>query len=140
MVSGYVRTKQVDGYERLELGGDQGHDVVSGGKVDVGKDSIPYYGCFECDLYTHISSGDYPWEYNFFVDIVQLVLSITHCDITIDNDVALNIHCDVTMSNDIVMCTYYAITMHTFLVPQTGEISLHTQSERRHTEQHFKIN
>ncbi len=35
-----------------------------------------------------------------------------HCEITMGNDVAMDIHCDVTMSNEIAMSTYHGITMH----------------------------
>ncbi len=40
------------------------------------------------------------------------LLRMSHCDITLGNDVAKNIHCDVTMDNDIAMCTCRVITKH----------------------------
>ncbi len=35
-----------------------------------------------------------------------------HCEITMGNDIARGIHCDITMSNDVAMCTHHGITMH----------------------------
>ncbi len=67
--------------------------------------------CFHVISISLISNGDYP--------CALLLLSMTHYDITMGNDVARDahcnitmgndnvrdIHCDVTMSNDIAMCT-----------------------------------
>ncbi len=47
------------------------------------------------------------------VDINQYNITMaTYYDITMGNDIPMDIHCDVTMSNDIAMCTYHGITMH----------------------------
>ncbi len=38
---------------------------------------------------------------------------MTHCDITLGNDVARNVHYDIIMGHDIVMGAYHYVTMHT---------------------------
>ncbi len=49
--------------------------------------------CFLCDLHTHICDEDYPCDHYFFwrLSIWTLPLcSITHYDMTMDNDVRLS--------------------------------------------------
>ncbi len=38
---------------------------------------------------------------------------MTHYDITIGNDIAMDVHCDVIMSLDVIMGAYHDVTMHT---------------------------
>ncbi len=39
------------------------------------------------------------------------LLKMSHCDITMGNDVAREIHCDVTLGNEVVMYTYHGNTV-----------------------------
>ncbi len=64
-------------------------------------------------------NGAYPCVQYFYVQRlimtshrVTMLLEITHCDITMGNDVARIIHCDITMGNDVTMCTsQYLMTL-----------------------------
>ncbi len=38
---------------------------------------------------------------------------MTHCDITIGNDVARDVHCEIIMGLGMVMGTYHDVTIHT---------------------------
>ncbi len=75
---------------------------------------MPYYGLFLRNiLYT-----DFPLDITpvvhyclWILPLCTLLLcSMTHYDITMGNDVAMDIHCDVTMSSD-VMHTSQCIIM-----------------------------
>ncbi len=71
--------------------------------------------CFNVIPISLIFGGDHHcahYLYYFYVpwlimtsQWVMTLLEMSHCGITIDNDVAMDIHCDVTMDNDIAMCT-----------------------------------
>ncbi len=70
--------------------------------------------CFEWNL-IQISSG-YSILGTTFVEIMQWTLhfcSMTHCDITMGNDVARNVYCDIIIGHGITMVTYLDIIMHT---------------------------
>ncbi len=65
--------------------------------------------CFERNLHTQISIGHSILSTNFCVDhIVDTTFcSMPHYDITIGNDIAMNVHCDIIMSHGGVMGTYH---------------------------------
>ncbi len=44
--------------------------------------------------------------------VMALLGTPVHYDITVDNDVTMDILCHVTMSNDVSICKYHGITMH----------------------------
>ncbi len=50
--------------------------------------------------------------------------SLTHYDITIANDLAMDVHCDIIMGHDVVMGTY-DVTMQTDVARMLTYVLLH---------------
>ncbi len=71
--------------------------------------------CFERNLHTQISGGDYILSTTFSGITLWIIhfSFTTHYDITIAKDVANDVHCDIIMGHDVVMGTYHDIIMQT---------------------------
>ncbi len=49
---------------------------------------------------------------HYDITIVNDIGMDVQCEMTMGNDVTKDIHCDITMGNDVALYTYYGITMH----------------------------
>ncbi len=75
---------------------------------------MPYYGPNGISITR--SPVEIPFRALLFEGIKYCTLlfcSMTHYDITIGNNVAMDVHCEIIMGHSIVMGTYHDVTMHT---------------------------
>ncbi len=72
---------------------------------------------------THVHYFYVPWLI-ITSQWVMMLLRMSHCGITVGNDVARDIHCDITMGNDVAMFTY-RITMQNDIAMNLFQIILY---------------
>ncbi len=86
---------------------------------------MPYYGLFWTESPYPDLQWRFPSEHYFLWDHIVDNTFLSHYDITIANDVAMDVHCDLIIGHDVVMGKYHDVTMQTDVARMLTYVLLH---------------